>query len=159
MGRKVSFRVSQDVRASLERIYQRNPDWRQRERALTLLLLDQGMSMSEVAIEVGVHVRTVGSTRIEWLKNEFASLPDLARCGAPKKLTPEQINAIVQDAREEPLSSRAVLAKHVQREGEPVHLNTIKATLKKANLVWKRTRHSLKKKEARPPSEQPRHTS
>lgn len=158
MGRKVLFRVSQDVRASLEQIFRRDTDWRQRERALTLLLLDQGLSMSEVAMEVGVHVRTVGSTRIEWLKNGFASLPDLARCGAPKKLAPEQVNAIVQSAREEPLSARAVLALHVQRGGEPVHLNTIKATLKRANLVWKRTRHSLKKKETRMPSEPPKHT-
>ena len=50
-------------------------------------------------------------------------------------------------ARSEPLTAKALLAKHVEDGGTLVHLNTLTGALKAAGFVWKRTRHSLKKKE------------
>lgn len=146
MGRKIFFKVAKDVRESLDNIIKRGFDWRQRERAQTLTRLDDGLSMSEVAKEAEIHVRTVGSTRIEWLKNGFFSLCDAARCGAPRKIPPDQAVNIVTAAKAEPLSARALLAKHVDNGGKPVHLNTIRAVLKRSDMVWKRTRASLKPK-------------
>ncbi|CDS53404.1 hypothetical protein [Polaromonas sp. CG9_12] len=46
----------------------------------------------------------------------------------------------------EPLSSQQVLAKHLDTGGTAVHVNTIVNLLRKNEFVWKRTRHSLKKK-------------
>ena len=43
------------------------------------------------------------------------------------------------------MSAKQLLAKHVESGGAAVHLNTLTAALRKAGLVWKRTRHSLKK--------------
>ncbi len=46
----------------------------------------------------------------------------------------------------------ALLARHQECGGPRVHPNTLAATLKAEGLVYKRTRHSLKKAAARPPS-------
>jgi transposase len=49
-------------------------------------------------------------------------------------------------ARAEPLTLTALKARHVAAGGAPVHVNTLTGVLKRAGFVWKRTRHSLKKK-------------
>ena len=54
---------------------------------------------------------------------------------------------MIETARSEPLTGKALLAKHVEEGGTLVHLNTLTGALKAAGFVWKRTRHSLKKKE------------
>ena len=65
---------------------QKDTNWRVRERAQTVLHFDAGHSAEAVAELMGLHVRTVSSTRTAWLAQGFASLPDLARAGAPEKL-------------------------------------------------------------------------
>ena len=77
----------------------------------------------------------------------MASLPDLPRTGAPKKITPEQLVKIVAAAESEPLSAKQLLALHVANGGAAVSLRTLTVALKSSGMVWKRTRHSLKKKE------------
>lgn len=146
MGRKVSISLTAGDREFLERIISRGENWRQRERAQTLILIDDGLSLSEVAEIVQVNVRTVGSTRIAWLADGVDSLADLARSGAPKKLEPQELERLVALASAEPLTAKALLANHTEHGGKPVHVSTLTLALKSAGLVWKRTRHSLKKK-------------
>jgi hypothetical protein len=62
-------------------------------------------------------------------------------------MTPEHVANIVLAASTQPLTARQLLAKHLADGGAPVHLNTLCAALKASGMVWKRTRHSLKKKE------------
>ena len=63
MGRNAVL-VPQNIdRISLERNTDRGINWRARQRAHTLILLDDGLNMAEVAAKIGIHVRTVGSTR------------------------------------------------------------------------------------------------
>jgi transposase len=147
MGKRVLLTLSAEDRVSLELIIGRGDNWRQRERAQTLILLDDGLSSDEVAAIVQVHVRTVGSTRTAWFADGIDSLADLARSGAPKKLEPVDLKRLVAMAGEEPLTAKALLARHTENGGTLVHVSTLTAALKAAGLVWKRTRHSLKKKE------------
>ena len=147
MGSRVSLQLTSEDRSRLQWIVLRAENWRERERAQTLILLDDGLSLVEVANEVGIHVRTVGFTRLDWLARRFESLVDKPRSGAPQKITPEQLSKVLEAARSEPLTAKALLAKHVEDGGALVHLNTLKDALKTAGFVWKRTRHSLKKKE------------
>ena len=134
-------------RISLEEITLRSANWRQRERAQTLLLLDEGIKPAIVAQRIGINPRTVAITRKYWFKEGFPSLLDSPRSGAPRKITPEQIAKIVASATAEPLTAKQLLALHVEHGGAVVHLSTISAALKASDMVWKRTRHSLKKTE------------
>lgn len=147
MGGKVSLQLTSADRSKLRWIVLRAENWRERERAQTLILLDDGLSLAQAASEVGIHVRTAGFTRLDWLTRRFESLVDKPRSGAPQKISPEQLSKVLGAARSEPLTAKALLAKHVENGGTLVHLNTLKDALKAAGFVWKRTRHSLKKKE------------
>jgi len=146
MARKVILELAAILRMKLQYIFDRGEDWRARQRSETLTLLDDGLSMSEVAKVVGIHVRTVGLTRMDWLRRGFDSLKDAARSGAPRKIRPDELEAIKAAATLEPLTATQLLAKHIEAGGQPVHVNTIKRTLKKSDFSWKRTRSSLRGK-------------
>jgi transposase len=156
VGKRVTLNLSAQDRLRLQNIVDRGSDWRERERSRTLILLDDGLSMQEVSEIVEIDIRTVGLTRMDWLKRSFVSLVDAPRTGAPKKITSEQLEKILEAAKDEPLTSKALLAKHIDAGGTPVHVNTITKVLKKAEFVWKRTRSSLKKKETKTHSEPPK---
>jgi transposase len=147
MPRRALLSLLPEDRLFLEEIVKRGENWRQRQRAKTLLLLDTGMSMNDVADHIEVNVRTIGSTRIQWLKDRRESLSDRQRSGAPKKMTAEQVEHVLALAKSQPLTAQELLAKHIEAGGPVIHRNTLTATLKAAGFVWKRTRHSLKKSE------------
>ena len=86
-------------------------------------------------------------TRRDWIADGLDSLRDSARSGAPKKITPEQLAKIVDAATAEPLTARELLARHLDDGGAKIHIRTLRAALHSSGMVWKRTRHSLKKKE------------
>jgi len=156
VAKKATLSLSSQDRDQLQKIVDRGADWRERERSKTLILFDDGLSMAEIAGVVGIDIRTVGLTRMDWLKRGFESLVDAPRTGAPKKITSEQLEKIIEAATKEPLTAKALLAKHVEAGGTLVHVNTLKKTLKRAQFVWKRTRASLKKNETKPLSGPPR---
>ncbi len=66
-------------------------NWKIRERASTLLLLDQGFRCVKVAEKMGLSRPTVESTRKNWFSDKFQSLPDLPRSGAPCKIKPHEV--------------------------------------------------------------------
>ncbi len=147
MPRKIILKLTEEHRRILAKTAHKDPDWRVRERAQTILHFDAGHSAQVVAEWMRLHVRTVSSTRTAWLAQGFESLPDLARVGAPEKLPPAQSNKLVEWARQQPGSARDLQNRLESEGGPPVHLNTIRATLRRAGMVFKRTRHSLKKSE------------
>ena len=156
MAKKATLTLLPNVRLRLQDIVNRGTNWRERERAKTLILFDDGQSMKLIAETVGIDIRTVGLTRMDWLKRGFESLVDAPRTGAPKKITPEQLEKLLDAAEKEPLTAKALLANHVDAGGTLVHVNTLTKALKRAQFVWKRTRSSLKKNETKPLSEPPR---
>ena len=145
MAARKILQLDEDSRSQLQRIVKRSSDWRERERAQTLLLLDSGLFAQAVADQLGLKVRTVRTTHIRWRQNALASLPDKPRSGAPQKLDSGHVQRLVQWAKDEPLTATALLARHLDNGGPSVHVNTLVSKLKASGLVWKRTRHSLKK--------------
>ncbi len=55
----------------------------------------------------------------------FESLVDKARRSAPRKISSEQLNKVLNSARRKPLTAKALLAKLVDGGGELGHLNTL----------------------------------
>jgi hypothetical protein len=55
-----------------------------------------------------------------------------------------------QWAREQPLSAPELLQHHTDATGESIHADILIRHLKEGGLMWKRTRHSLKKREMKP---------
>ena len=145
MPRVYILNLQSEDRAALEAVVSRGENWRCRERAQTLLLLDDGVSAFDAANKLGINFRTVYTTRRNWIREGFASLPDLPRSGAPKKITSDELAKIVAMAIAAPLTAKELLAKHVQNGGAVVNVGTLTAALKLSGMVWKRTRHSLKK--------------
>lgn len=156
MGKIATLKLSPENRISLQKIIDRGENWRERERSRTLVLLDDGLTMREVSEVIGIDIRTVGLTRMDWVARGFLSLTDSPRPGAPKKILPEQLEKLLKFATEEPLTAKALLGKHIAGGGEVVHVNTITKALKAADFVWKRTRSSLQKKETKLPLKQPK---
>jgi transposase len=145
MPRVISMKLNPNMRNALKVIVERGQNWRERQRAQTLLYFDDGMSAAEVSKLLDLHVATVLRTRRNWFEGGLDSLTDLPRSGAPRKISDQQTQRLVVLASEQPMSAKQLLVKHVESGGVAVHLNTLTATLHKAGSVWKRTRHSLKK--------------
>jgi len=152
MARKLTLTLIKADRISLERLLIYGAEWRPRQRAKTLILLDDGFTTQEVAAAVDVDAKTVGTTLRDWLDTGISSLADKARSGAPRKITCAQVEKIVEFAMAEPLSAKALFVKHLENGGAKVHVNTLTQALKASGMVWKRTRHSLKKSDASQPS-------
>jgi transposase len=159
MGKRLDTRLSEEDRLALEHVVRKSPDWRARERAKTLLLLCEPMLSREVAKVQDLNIETVRVTWQRWVKEGMDALFDKPRIGAPAKLDAAAVERLVQWAREEPLSATELLQRHIEAQGAPVSLNTLIRTLKANGLVWKRTRHSLKKSATLPPSPSPAKSS
>jgi transposase len=142
MGKRSAIELDQPERDSLSRIIKRGHNWRARQRAQTLIYLDDGISKGEVAELLGVNVRTVGSTRTAWLDCGGDSLYDTPRCEVPQKLSEQELQGVVTLAGATPLTANGLLA--LLADGQPVHMAKLTAALKAAGLVWTRIRESLK---------------
>jgi transposase len=87
--RVVRVELRETERELLQSIIKKGSDWRERERAETILQLAEGYTSFEVAEKQGVLPETIRERRLKWLKNGFASFPDQPRSGAPSKLSDE----------------------------------------------------------------------
>ena len=128
---------------SLKAILKKGADWRERDRAETILLLAAGLSVHETAERQGLCREAVRVRRRKWLKLSLASLPD--RSGAPGKLTDAQREQLSRWVEAEPLSSRELLTRLARDYRVVIGRTTLRMELKKLGYVWKRTRYSLKK--------------
>ena len=106
-----------------------------------------------------LNICTVRDTWQRWLREGMACLSDKPRSGAPSKLDQAAVERLMQWAREEPLTATQLLQRHVEVQGEPIHVETLTRILKANGLVWKRTRHSLKKSATLLPSRSPAKSS
>ncbi|HUL11614.1 MAG TPA: helix-turn-helix domain-containing protein [Methylococcaceae bacterium] len=142
-------------RDCLRAIAKKGQDWRERDRAETILLLAAGHSVQAVAEHQGLCREAVRIRRHKWLKSGLASLPDQPRSGAPSKLTDKQRQELGTWVEGEALSSRELLTR-LEREYQVVMgRTTLHTELKRLGYVWKRTRYSLKKNGTRNNSSKP----
>jgi len=136
-------------------ILKKGRDWRERDRAETILLLAAGHSVQSVAEQQGLCREAVRVRRRKWLKSGLASLPDRPRSGAPSKLTDEQRQQLGTWVEREALSSRELLTRLEREYQVVIGRTTLRMELKQLGYVWKRTRYSLKKNATRSDSNGP----
>ncbi len=144
----IKINLSDEEISSLKDIMKHHDNWRARERAQMLLLLSKGEKSSTIIGEVNVCISTLYSTIREWNKEKIASLFDKPRSGAPHKLSAVERENIIRDAQATPMTGPELLEQHSARGGTPIHPNTLRKELQKAKLVFKRTRHAVKKKKS-----------
>jgi transposase len=144
-----SLNLSKEENARLKWLGKYEGNWRIRERVTTILLLETGLSCAKAALELGLSRGTVQTTKTGWLREKFDSLSDKARTGAPRKIKPQEEKMLLALASEKPLCAPELLQIHLENGGEPIHAETVRRMLKANKMSWKRTRHSLKKKEMR----------
>ena len=125
MSRVYIIGLSRQDRQRPEALAARGENWSARQRAQTLLHLDDGISASEVAQHLRIHSRTVYTTREYWFKSGFQCLVGLPRSGARRKLTPGQIAKRVVVAQSEPLTAPQRLAEHIADGGTPIKRSTL----------------------------------
>jgi transposase len=134
-------------RKLLQHILKKGVDWRERERAETILMLAEGRSVKETAEKQGLTREAIRERRRKWLKTGFESLPDKPRSGAPNKLGAEHRDQIKCWIEAEPLTARMLLNRLESTYGVQIGNTTLRTELKRLGYVWKRTRYSLKKRD------------
>jgi hypothetical protein len=97
--------LSIEDRKILQMLIAQGDNWRERDRAQTLLYLGDALATAEVAQLRNIHTRNVGSTGQEWFKSGFDSLPDLPRraagaCGAAVGSRQRPASAVQQPLRQ-----------------------------------------------------------
>ena len=157
MSRKAkTLALTEEERRQLTQINERGSDWRERRRARTVLLLDQGRSIDDVVAEQKIHRETVACHRDAWLVRGFAGLRDLPRSGAPRKLSEVHRQVLCTWAGEEACTAPQLRSRLSAEQGVQVSVWLVQSALKEKGYVWKRTRHSLKKSGMKPNSGKPR---
>lgn len=137
--------LSEGEQEQLQVLIKKGSDWRERERAQTILMLSEGQTVFAVAEQQGVKPEAIRERRRRWLKTGLASLPDQPRCGAPSKLHEDHRTLLRKWIDAEPLTCRVLLSRLISECGVTVSANTLRNELKRMGYVWKRTRYSLKK--------------
>ena len=155
MARVAPIELEDSEHECLIELIKKAADWRERDRAETILLLAAGHSVQSVAEQQGLCREAVRVRRRKWLKSGLASLPDQPRCGAPSKLSDEQRRQLGQWVETEALSSRELLTRLEREYQVVIGRTTLRMELKRLGYVWKRTRYSLKKNATRSGSSKP----
>jgi transposase len=94
--------LSVDERAYLDRLVRRRKVGRgDAQRAEIVLLAADGLNNCAIAAKIGVTRQTVRTWRERFAKHRLAGLCDEPRCGAPRKIGDDQIEAIVVKTLEE----------------------------------------------------------
>jgi len=145
VARVVRIELTESDRDCLQAIFKKGTDWRERDRAQTILLLASGQKIQDVAKQQNLCLEAVRIRRRKWLKSGLASLPDQPRCGALSKLTDEHRQLLGQWVEAEAQSSRELLTRLEKESQVYIGATTLRTELKKLGYVWKRTRYSLKK--------------
>lgn len=138
--------LTDDDRKKLEWIDFRSADWRERHRARTVLLLGTGLMVAEVSRKQGIAANTVTEQRTAWFERSFEGLKDRPRSGAPRKLAAEQTKQLGEWAREGASTAAELQSRLAGELNVSVSQGVVRSSLKLLGFVWKRTRHSLKKK-------------
>jgi transposase len=137
--------LSENEREQLQLIIKKGNNWRERERAQTILMLSNGQTVITVAEQQDLKPEAIRERRRKWWKNGLNSLPDQPRCGAPSKLTDDHRGQLKNWIDAEPLTCRTLVSRLTTDCGVTISAGTLRNELKRMGYVWKRTRYSLKK--------------
>lgn len=137
--------ISPEEKMQLQLIVKKGKDWRERERAQTILDLAAGHKVKMIAEKLGIHEETVRVRRRKWNKEKLASLKEKERSGAPRKLN-EHHRLYLAKRIEDTDCSKHLLSELDHKFGLRISTNTLTNTLKEMGYLRKTSRHRLYKK-------------
>ena len=131
---------------TLQEMHKNHPTYSVRIRAHAILMSYTGHRIQEIADAYNVCRQSVSTWIRAWDSTGLSGLMDKPRSGRPRKLSPSEEVEAIQWLEEEPRSINQVLAKINEKFGVQLSKGTLRRLCKKAGLVWKRVRKSLKSK-------------
>ena len=138
--------LSLEQRAQLILLTKHAAHWRERQRAQTILWLSEGKTVAEVAALQERIPETIRLQRRHWELHQFESIQEGHRSGRPNTLTSNYQAQILEWVNTSPLNAEQIRVKLHEKHGVSVSVETIRKFLRDSGMVFKRTRHSLKKK-------------
>lgn len=138
--------LSEAEKLTLREMHHQHPLAWTRKRAQAVLLSSKGYPVQEIATIHEVCRQTVSSWLKAWEQDGVMGLVDQARSGRPDNLTEQEQKQLLAWLKKEPRSIKQVQAKLKKHFGKTLSGSSIKRLCKKARLVWKRLRTSLKDK-------------
>ncbi|VAW44262.1 hypothetical protein MNBD_GAMMA04-974 [hydrothermal vent metagenome] len=136
--------LTNEEKLTLKEMHKNHPLHLPRKRAHAILLSNQTYSVPMICDVYGVCRQTVASWFSKWEKHGICGLFDRPGRGRPYKLSLSQRDDVITKVKESPRSLRKILA-CIEKENS-ISLSTLKCLCKKAGLVWKRVRKSLRSK-------------
>ena len=144
MSKLILIELTESQRDGLLSIKKKGQNWRERERAETILLLASGCSIKSIADQQVLCTEAVRIRRQKWLKTGFASLLEPTRSGAPSKLTDIHRQKLGLWVGKEAMSSQEILSRLEIDFQVHIGATTLRTELKKLGYVWKGIRYQLK---------------
>jgi transposase len=143
---KIIGDLSWETQKMLERIYKESQHHQTRQRAKCLLLSLKGTPIKELMKIFEVTRKTIYNWFNSWEENKLLGLYNRAGQGRKPKLTKEQEKQVKEWVKEEPKSLKSVQIKIEKEWGYKISKDTIKRTIKKLDMRWKRMKRGLSKR-------------
>ena len=138
-------KLTQEEIMTLNEMHKNHPLHLSRKRAHALLLSYKGYSVPMICFTYSVCRQTVSTWFHKWKKEGLCGLID--RSGRGRNcLTDTQKKEVIKQVEKSPRSLKKVLLEFKKKFGFSISIDIIKSICKKAGLVWKRVRKSLKNK-------------
>jgi transposase len=141
---KYASELTEEESALLKTLHKESCDSRVRRRAHIILLSSKGYSINELSDIFDVKRDTVSARINAWEKYGPTGLKDSDRSGRPPKLNASDTESAAEIIRQSPQNPRQITARIQEALNIKISASTLKRTVKKLNLRWKRTRTSLK---------------
>ncbi|MFW1859313.1 helix-turn-helix domain-containing protein [Acinetobacter defluvii] len=148
MPRTVKTLLTSEEKEQLEDLTKHAAHWRERQRAQTILWLANGETVEQVAARQKRIPETIRLQRRRWIKDKFKSIKEGERSGRPGSISDEYQAIILNWVKEEPLNAEQVRTRLHEKYTIDIKVHNIRRFLKLSGMVFKRTRHSLKKKKS-----------
>jgi transposase len=138
--------LTQNEIITLEQLHINHPKPAARRRAHTILLNNQGLPLNKIVPILRQNRQAIASTIKKWEEYGLCGLFDKKRTGRPKTLSSVQEIQVIELVHQSPRSLKAVVCEIEKKIGISVGLSIVKRLCKKAGLIWKRIRKSLRSK-------------
>jgi len=138
--------LTNEEKLTLTEMHKRHPLHLPRKRAHAILLSHQGYSVLSICRIYGACRQTVSTWLSQWEKKGLCGLLDLPGRGRPRKLSLAQEKVLIGKIKQSPRSLKKILSDLTHEMKIVVSIDTLKRLCKKAGLIWKRVRKSLRSK-------------
>lgn len=146
MPRIVTVPLSSEQQEQLIHLTKHAAHWRERQRAQSILWLSEGKKVAEVAALQHRIPETIRLQRRHWELHQFDAIQEGHRSGRPAILTADYQAQVLEWVNTSPLNAEQIRVKLYEQHGVSVPIDSLRKFLRDSGMVFKRTRHSLKKK-------------